>query len=496
MEKSTITTLEEANEIIKTQASQIEKLTNQLEWFQRQIFGSKSEKLKPIDAPMLPGFEPSEDKNAESTSNPVKSHERKKRESNGWSEMPKDLPREEVIIDVPESERDGMEFIGYEESERYARRETSFFIKVIKRAKYANPKDATSGVVIAPAAGDFFDSVSGKTKFDTSFVAGLVADKMENHLPLYRQAEMMKREGLLINRSTLQHLFAKCAIALEVLYNRQNELINECPIIHGDESYINLLQPGQGKCKKSYIWVKMTGTGPPMASFHFANSRRYEVAQELYKDYYGTIIHDQYGAYSDLDVTHAACWAHVRRKFFEAQNRGFSAEGYMQIIRQLYQIEQNCRANANKKGTEKALVSERKQGRILSKKLVAEFFELCKSDNSNLNPDNLLRKAINYALNCENDLSEFLRNPEVNIDNNPVENIIRPLALGRKNWLFAGSELGGKHLSILASFAVSCQKNEVNFRKYLDSVLPKLSTTSAKDIDNLLPHNWKKLQSI
>ncbi|MFI3301515.1 MAG: IS66 family transposase [Candidatus Gastranaerophilales bacterium] len=473
------------------QAKVIEKLTNQLEWFKRNMFGSKSEKFRPIDNPTLPWLETMEEPKAEPPKKQVQSHDRKTRDNNGWSNIPENLPREAVIIDVPEEERVGMKLIGYEVSERYARRETCFFVKVIKRAKYADPKDANRGVMTAKALADFSDSVSGKTKFDTSFVAGVIADKMENHLPLYRQAEMMKQEGLNINRSTLQSLFTKGAIALEILYNHLEKLVNDCPIIHGDESTIKLIEPGRGKCKTAYMWVKMSGVGPPIIIFYFKNSRSHEIAKELYKDYYGTIIHDQYEGYDKAEhATHAACWAHVRRKFFEANERGYSSNEYMLLISQLYQIEHTARTNANKKGTATALASERKRGRILSQSIVDDFFSKCKNAYLTMLPDGLLHKAIKYALNCETDLREFLRNPDVNIDNNPVENIIRPLALGRKNWLFAGSDAGGKHLGILASFAAMCKLNNINFRKYLEYVLEKLNTTNAKDIDTLLPHNW------
>ena len=175
------------------------------------------------DTTLLPGFEPPTLPPEPEKTEHIEAHERKKREKNGWNEMPSDLPREEVVIDVPEAEREEMKLIGYEVSKRYARRETRYFIKVIKRAKYADPADAERGIVAAPAPGDFLDSPSGKTKFDGSFVAGVVSDKIENHLLIYRQAEILARERVPVNRSTLQSLFTGAAQQLEVLYNRMNE---------------------------------------------------------------------------------------------------------------------------------------------------------------------------------------------------------------------------------------------------------------------------------
>jgi len=484
------TALQNALEQIKILTAQNAKLTAQLAWFQRQLFGAKSEKFVPLpdDAPPLPGFEP------EAPSEPpepqqVEAHDRKAREKFGWDEMPENLPREEVIIDVPEAERVGMELIGYEVSERLARRETRFFVIVTKRAKYADKSDALRGVKTAPAPGDYFDTPSGKTKFDASFIAGLVSDKIENHLPLYRQAEMMAREGLPMQRSTLCHLFGKTADTLKILYDRMDELLLQSEIIHADETPVKLLDPGNKKCKTAYFWCRMSGIGPPLITFHFAASRSQETANEIYAGYSGTLIRDAYAGYDALDAGFAACWAHVRRKFFDAFNAGYlPADAELKIIRQLYQLEADAKARAELKNTETALFNERKIVRRTSAKLVKEFFEICRRQQEKEVPSSPLAKAINYALNLEVALTEFLTNPKLNIDNNPAENAIRPIALGRKNWLFAGSEGGGQHLAILHSFAATCHANDVNFRAWLEDVLTLLNSTPAAEINSLLPH--------
>ena len=476
-------------EIIATLTAQIDELQFQLAWFKRQLFGAKSEKLIPADAdsPSLPGFAPEPQPEP-----PAEAHERKAREKSDWNEIPADLPREEEIIDVPEAEREGMELIGYEVSERLARRDTRFFVKVIKRAKYADKTNALRGVVTAPAAGDVLDSVSGRTKFDVSFISGVVSDKIENHLPLYRQAEIMGREGLPINRSALCHLFGGTAEQLSMLYERMDALIMACDIIHADETTTKLLEPGRKKCKTAYVWGRMSGIGPPLIAFHFEKSRSKKTAKELYGDYFGTIIRDAYVGYEDLEAGFAACWAHVRRKLFDAWNAGYlEADTGLKIIRQLYRIETEAKARAEKKGTETALFQERKTARRASASLVGDFFEFCRQQRYKEIPSSPLRKAVNYALTLENELSEFLKNPKLNIDNNPMENMIRPIALGRKNWLFAGSEGGGKHLAILQSFAATCKANKVNFRTWLEDILLRLGTTPAADIDTLLPHLWQ-----
>lgn len=475
-------------------AAQIEKLTAQITWFQRQLFGAKSEKLVPMpeNTPLLPGFEPAQEAIAVEPAQRVEAHERKPREQFGWNEIPADLPREEVIIDVPEEERVGMTLIGYEISERVARREKRFFVKVFKRAKYADKTDATRGVVTAPAAGDFLDSISGKTKFDVSFVSGVIVDKIENHLPLYRQAEMMKREGLPMHRSSLCHLFSGAAQQLKVLWERAIELLLQREIIHADETSVNMLDPGGGKCKKSWLWCGMSGIGPPLTIFYFATSRSQTIAKELYGSYSGTMIRDAYVGYNQLASEFAACWAHVRRKFFDLFKAGhFKAEAYLKIIRNLYKIEAGAKLRAEKKNTETALFNERKIARRASVVLVKEFFDLCRKQLETEVPSSLFSNAINYALTREKELSLFLTNPKLNIDNNPAENAIRPIAVGRKNWLFAGNESGGQNLAIMQSMASTCKVNNVNFRAWLEDVLVKISSTPATEIDSLLPHLWK-----
>jgi len=303
---------------------------------------------------------------------------------------------------------------------------------MVKRAKYADKSDALRGVVTAPALGGCFDTASGKTKFDVSFVVGVVADKIENHLPLYRQAEMMAREGLPIHRSSLHQLYGAAAERLSVLYERMDELLLERGIIHADETPIRQLDPGREKCKKTFLWCRMTGVGPPLTVFRFSPSRSKETANALYGNYSGTIIRDAYVGCEDLDAGHAACWAHARRKFFDALEAGYrDAASELDLIRQLYKIEAEAKRRAEKLGTEQALFQERKTARRASACLAESFFDLCRRREGEETPGSPLRKAAAYALRLEKALSLFLEDPRLNLDNNPAENAIRPVAIGR-----------------------------------------------------------------
>ena len=482
------TTLAEARDAIRDLAEEVEKLSNELAWFKRQMFGSKTEHYIPEDnTPSLFPEEESPEPSKEFPTATVAEHERKVRQPNALSEIPADLPREERVIDVPEEERLGMVLIGYDESERIAYR-TGLYVIHFKRAKYADPSDTLRGVVTAPAPGDVFDSVSGRTRYDASFIAKVVADKVENAIPLERQARMFGNEGLPVAPSTLEDLYKRTADALLPLYERMVDRIMQCDILHVDETFIKQLVKGAKKCKQAYLWCRLTGVGPPMIAFHFSPSRSRDVAKSLLGDYSGTIIRDSYVAYEKLDCEVACCWAHVRRRFLQAVECGYTkAELPLKMIQALYKIERGAKERAEKKGTDTALFQERKNARRQSQKLVQEFFAQCRVLKESERPSSPVAQAVSYALNIEEELKKFLKDSRLNIDNNPAERLNRGIAIIRKNCLFAGSEAGGQRLAILYSFAATCKANGICFRKWLEDVLPRLNSTPAGQIDSLIP---------
>ena len=318
-----VTTFDAVRQIIREQAEEIEKLSNELAWFRRQIFSSKTEHYIPEDD--TPSLFPEEEEEApiEKAPQKVSEHERRVRQPNAFSEIPSDLPREERIIDVPEEKRQGMTLIGYEESERIAYR-TGLYVIHFKRAKYADPSDVLCGVVTAPAPGNVFDSVSGRTRYDVSFVAKEVVDKVENAIPLERQARIFSNEGLPVAPSTLEDFYKRTADALLPLYERMIDRIMHCDILHTDETFIRSMVKGTKKCMQAYLWCRLTGIGPPMIAFHFSLSQSRDVAESLLGDYSGTIIRDSYATYEKLDCEVACCWAHVRKRLLQAAENGYT----------------------------------------------------------------------------------------------------------------------------------------------------------------------------
>lgn len=197
------------------------------------------------------------------------------------------------MIDVPEDQRQGMTLIGYAESKRIAYR-TGLYVIHFKRAKYAAPDDALRGVVTAPAPEDVFDSASGRSRYDVSFVAKVVADKVENAIPLERQARMFGNEGLPVASSTLEDLYKRTSDALLPLYDQMTLLIMQCDILHVDETFIKMMVKGARKCNNAYMWCRLTGVGPPMIAFHFSHrdlkTLRKVCSGIILEQFYGILI--------------------------------------------------------------------------------------------------------------------------------------------------------------------------------------------------------------
>ena len=485
-------------------AAENQHLKERIAWYERQLFSAKSERHVPEEnSGFLPGMTPDQPAE-ESSSSTVKNHQRKAfRNQTGWQEFPKNLPTEEIIVKVKEENRydtDGkkLQFIGYDEITRLAWRK-NLFLKVYKIEKLASPNNPLEGVIRAQRPASVLDSTSGKGKFDTSFIVHCIVSKVVDHLPFYRQSKMYKRQGIYIDRSTLTYQLKSVAELFKPLYDLMTAKVMECEIIHADESPIRLIEPGRGKCKKAYIWCRKSGIGPPFTVFYFDKSRGSQVATKLLKNYCGTIIRDDYSGYNAVEkdskgkIVHAACWAHARRKFFDAQKSDAKvAEITLNKFKLLYDLERQAKEKSSRKATEKELFNQRKRCRKKSAVIVEEVFTECLEIKMQYPPSDLMHKAAKYALKLQQPLKRFLHDPKINIDNNPAENAIRPLALGRKNWLFAGSESGGQNLAILMSFAVSCEQNEINVQNYFEDILERIHTTPKSKLSELLPSNWQQ----
>ena len=324
--------------------------------------------------------------------------------------------------------------------------------------------------------------------------AGLLAHvmiaKFADHLPLYRQESIFGRAGLVIARSTLAQWVGNCGVQLQPLVDALRDAVLAQHVIHADETPVSMLAPGEKKTHRAYVWAYATSQFSDVAAvvYDFSPSRAGEHARNFLQDWKGKLVCDDFGGYKasfELGVTEIGCMAHARRKFYElhATNKSQLAEQALRYIQLLYEIEHEVRDLEpdlrRRIRQEKAVpVMDALHAWMITQRLLVH-------DGS------AISKALDYSLKRWTALSRYLDDGAVPIDNNWAENQIRPWALGRKNWLFAGSLRSGKRAAAIMSLIQSARLNGHDPYAYLKDVLTRLPTQRASEITELLPHRWR-----
>jgi transposase len=479
------------------QRAEILYLKEQNAWLLRQIFGKKSERIVDANQEQLKfdGFESASQQKAETQT--VPSHERKKRTSTGEDaiKLPDDLPVETTVIDIPEKEKicketgAALQKIGEEISHKLAHRPGSYFLKRIVRPKYAHPNQEEKGVITAPMP----ESLLPKCRADESLLADIVTRKFVDHLPLYRIAEGFARDGIVIGRRLLSQWVLATGIALRPLYDAMKKRILESERLHIDESPVDIFD--SPKVAQGYIWVLVGGVGadPPYRLYDFYENRKHEHAEKLLGGYKGIIHSDKYGAYEAFIRKHgnvwAPCWAHIRRKFFEAEAGDPALRLWaLDQIQQLFSIEEIAWTlpppeRLQLRQAQAVPIIDALIERI--KRRLVEGIVLPKSK---------FKEALGYFCSLIPHLKNYTRHPSARLDNNPAERAIRPLAIGRKNWLFFGSVESGEAAATLLSLVQTCRALNINPRTYLEDVCRRIMGHSANKIHELLPDEWLKAQ--
>ena len=322
-------------------------------------------------------------------------------------------------------------------------------------------------------------------------LAQVVVAKHDDHLPLYRQEEIYARSGVHIARSSMAQWIGICGVRLKPLADALQAFILGHAVVHADETPVSLLAPGRGKTKKAYVWVYRTTNFVAQRAvlFDFCASRAGQHPQRILKDFSGTLVTDDYSGYHKLQSTGsiigALCMAHARRKLFEAHKLNGSqiAGEAVALIAKLYEVERD----AHDLAAQARLVLRQSRSRPIADALhawlLAQRQTLAKSD--------VTAKAIDYSLSNWRALTRYLDDGNVPIDNNAVENSIRPLAVGRKNWLFVGSQQAGERAAVMLSLIESAKLNGHDPWAYLKDVFERLPTLKNRDLELLLPHNWR-----
>ena len=398
--------------------------------------------------------------------------------------------------------------IGEEVSEQLDCVPAQFFVLRHIRGKYACACCQT--VQAAPMPAQMID----KGIPAAGLLAQVAVAKVDDHLPLYRQTEIYARSGVHIPRSSMAQWLGICGVRLEPLAAALKEFVLGHSVIHVDETPVALLAPGRGKTKKAYVWVYRTtdfmatdgtdertdegqdagkeagknqGKGRAVL-YDFTLSRSGEHPRRILEGFSGTLVSDDFSGYHALHrqgVRAALCMAHARRKLFEAfELNGSPIAGQaVALIAKLYEIEREAKT---------LKPEDRLQLRQHQSKPVADALHgWLKTQRLLLVKADATAKAMDYALSNWTALTQFLGDGEVPIDNNAAENAIRPLALGRKNWLFVGSQRAGERAAVLMSLIESAKLNGHDPWAYLKDVFERLPTLKHRDLAQLLPHNWQ-----
>ena len=483
---------------------QIDVYVEQIRHLRQLLFGRRSEKL-PVDTDkvQLPLFDMPEPEQIEPIKVIVETHERKK---SGRKPLPPELPRVEVVIDLPEAEKVcgcgcTLSRIGEEVSEQLDIIPAK--IQVIRqiRPKYACRQcegiEDGQAVRIAPAPA----RIIPKSIATPGLLAHVLTGKFVDHLPFYRQEKIFARLGVDIGRATLCNWAMQATAACLPLINLISDEILEGRVINIDETTLQVLaEPGRKATSTSHMWVFRRGDPhKPAIIYQYHPTRAGDVAKSFLGDFKGVIQTDGYSGYDFLDhnqeVRHAGCLAHVRRKFMEVikaqgKNRpSGSADQALAYIQQLYGLEKLARQQGF--SAEQILTMRRDQARPI----MEQFHQWLYKRSGQTPPKGLLGKAISYTLNQWDRLLVYLEEPLLTPDNNPAENAIRPFVLGRKNWLFAGTPQGAEASAMLFSLIETAKANNCEPYSYLRHIFTHLpNAQSLEDYEALLPWKINQLQ--
>ena len=477
--------------------AEAERLRQIIKEMQRHRFGRRAETL-PIDQLELAledvqQVEADEAARAEVGDGVRKAATASKRRANrGY--LPEHLPRLETLIDVEDKIcpccSGGLHLIGEDRAERLDVIPAQFQVLVVRRPKYACR--ACEGVVVqAPAPARL---IEGGLPTEAT-VAHVVVAKYADHLPLYRQAQIYARQGIKLDRSTLADWTGRAAFLLRPVHEHLLQTLRRSPKLFADETTAPVLDPGRGKTKTGQMWAYARddrpwgGAEPPAVAYIYAPDRKSERPLAHLSGFTGVLQVDGYAGYNLLAETQqvrlAFCWSHARRRFYELAVAGSApiAVEALERIKALYAIEDEIRGQ-----DPEARVAAR---HLKSRPVVEALEPWLRAKLATISRKSKLAEAIGYILRRWDGFTRFLDDGRIEIDNNIVERAIRPLALGRKNHLFAGSDGGAQHWAVLASLVETCKLNAVDPAAYFNDVITRIVQGHPQShIDQLMPWEY------
>ena len=464
-------------------------IQHELDQLKRLVFGSRHERFVPSTpaeqftlALSVPSVEPVAAATESITYTRSKKNDTTEKVSTGRMKLPAGLPREKIIIE-PTEDVSGMRKIGEEITEELERIPGKLFVKQYIRPKYAKPHG--EGVVIAELPSRPIDKgIAGP-----GLLAQIVIDKYTDHLPIHRQVQRFEREGIKLPSSTLTDWIGATCALLDPLYEvLRKEVLGE-DYLQVDETPIKVLDKNKkGTTHRGYHWVYRSPT-KRLVMFDYREGRGREGPQECLKGFKGYLQTDGYAVYEDFGntpgITLLACMAHARRKFDEAKDNDLTrAEYVLTQMQKLYAIERYVKTQ----GLSVEAIVEIRQAQSVP--ILIHLKEWMLENYKVVLPKSTIGNALYYSLQRWDKLMRYTTDGRLEIDNNLVENAIRPVAIGRKNYLFAGSHNGAHRAAMLYSFLGTCKINEVNPFEWLRDVLAKIQDYKITNLHELLPAHW------
>src|SRR4051794_24962333 len=486
--------------------AEIEKLRLLIRQLQRGRFGRRSERLDPDQLQLgledleqtAAAAEAAQEELAARNSTPRASRVRRR----NLGALPAHLPRIEVLVDLEVKScpccRGSLHLIGEDTSEMLDIVPAQLRVKVICRPRYAC-RSCEEGVVQAPAP----ERPITAGMATEALLAQVLVSKYADHLPLYRQAQIFARQGIELDRSTLCDWVGRACWWLDPLWRLLHRHVMSSTRIFADDTPLPVLDPGRGRTKIGRLWGyavddrPWNGSTPPAVVYLYAEDRKGEHPAAHLAGFTGVLQVDGYGGFKSLladrpagAIRLAFCWAHCRRRFYELHQGTGSplAEEALRRIGELYAIEaevRGCPADDRR-----AARQER------SRPLIDALHAWLTAQLGRVSGRSTLAEAIRYALRHWDGLVLFLKDGRVELDTNTIERAIRPIALGRKNALFAGSDGGARHWAMVASLVATAKLNGVEPLAWLTDVLERMVSgrTKAHELERLLPWNWKAEQ--
>lgn len=493
------------------QELEIKSLRAKVDDLLRRLYGQSSEKLPPQQIQMLmEGLETLAQSFAPLPSTPKAKADFKERSSSPREPrgLPRNLETKEILLEPDEVKAAPGQWqkIGQEVTEELDYVPPQYLRNLYIRPKYVrkaaarsepSPSDVVSEVlaeleakpvVIAPLPPRLLE----KSFVGPGFLTHVIISKFEDHLPLYRQEKILReRHGLKVSRQSLCEWVGVGAWWLKPIYEEMRKGLLQAGYLQADETPINYLDPDRpGKAHKGFLWTYSKPGGDVL--FDWQTTRGKEAPQKFLQGFKGTLQTDGYGVYESLakdrpqELTLVGCWAHVRRGFFEAKDQDRRAAWFLGQMAQLYGVEKRLRAQR----AGPRLRQARRSAEV--KPVLERLRQALEKVRPKVLPQSKLGQAIGYARNQWDTLVRYVEDGRLEIDNNLIENAIRPTALGKKNFLFIGHPEAGWHSAVIYSILGSCRRHGINPFEYLRDVLSRLPGANSKEIPELTPAAWAK----